>query len=80
MFLVVAVGELLCQGCFFIESDFRLVMVLYVSRSSRNSGAMTQSDSDSLTTFLIWAAMLKQGTMVQSLLPSLILGVRLQVQ
>lgn len=75
---MVAVGELLCQGCFFIESDFRLVMVLYVSRSSRNSGAMTQSDS--LTTFLIWAAMLKQGTMVQSLLPSLILGVRLQVQ
>ena len=23
---MVAVGELLCQGCFFIESDFRLVM------------------------------------------------------
>lgn len=35
--LVVSVGELLCERCFFFESDFRLVMVLYVSRSPRNS-------------------------------------------
>lgn len=62
---------------FFIESDFRLVMVywFYMFHVLQEiHGAMTQLHS--LTTFSVWTSMLKHGTMAQSLLPSLILGVR----
>lgn len=63
------------RGVFFFESDFRLVMVLYMFHVHQEiHGAMTQFDS--LTTFSVWTAMLKRGTMAQGLLSSLILGVR----